>query len=76
MKRNVTVQLDEAVISKAKVVAARRGTSVSALVAREIETLADRHDRYEAARVAAMRALQAAPARGGRGWTRDELHER
>ncbi len=36
-KRNLTVQLDEDVIQQAKVLAARRGTSVSTLVAPELE---------------------------------------
>jgi hypothetical protein len=33
-RRNLTLQLDEAVIRKARVLAARRGTSISGLVAR------------------------------------------
>ena len=34
-KRNLTVQLDEEVIRQPKLLAARRGTSISGLVARE-----------------------------------------
>jgi predicted HicB family RNase H-like nuclease len=37
VRRNLTLQLDEDVIRRAKVVAAKRGTSVSGLVARELE---------------------------------------
>ena len=33
-KTNLTLQLDEGVIRRARIVAAKRGTSVSALVAR------------------------------------------
>ena len=35
-KTNLTLQLDEEVIRRARIVAAKRGTSVSALVAREL----------------------------------------
>ncbi|MEQ8833233.1 MAG: ribbon-helix-helix protein, CopG family [Miltoncostaeaceae bacterium] len=75
-KRNVTVQLDEDVIRRAKVLAARRGASVSALIGIEIQRLVDEDDRYEAARERAMQALDDVVERGGRQWTRDALHER
>lgn len=75
-KRNLTVQLDDDVIGQAKVVAAKRGTSVSALVAAELERLVADDRRYEEAWQRARRALTGATARGGRRWQRDELHER
>ena len=75
-KRNVTVQLDDDVIHRAKVVAAKRGTSVSALVARELESLVEADERYEAASLRAARALGDVTARGGRNWRRDDLHDR
>ena len=75
-KRNLTVQLDDDVIHRAKVTAAKRGTSVSALVAHELERLADADDRYELAQRRAERALGRTTPRGGRHWTRDELHQR
>lgn len=74
--RNLTVQLDEVVINQAKVLAAKRGTSVSALVAREIERLVAEDERYEAAWRRARRAMGDAADRGGRGWNRDDLYER
>jgi hypothetical protein len=40
-KRNLTVQLDDDVIHRAKVAAAKRGTSVSGLVTLQLERLAD-----------------------------------
>ena len=83
VKRNVTVQLDEEVIAKVKVLAAQRGTSISGLVAAEIMRLAAQRERYERAREAAL-ARMAAPAEyssddagsapGTRGWTREELY--
>lgn len=75
-KRNLTVQLDDDVIKLAKVLAARRGTSVSTLVARELERLVADEDRYEDAYRRAQRALAGVAARGGRRWRRDELYIR
>jgi Family of unknown function (DUF6364) len=40
-KRSLTVQLDDDVIHLAKVTAAKRGTSVSGLVAQQLQRLAD-----------------------------------
>lgn len=75
-KRNLTVQLDDDVILHAKVLAARRGTSVSTLVAAELERLVADDDRYEESRKRAERALAGARPRGGRRWEREELHAR
>jgi hypothetical protein len=76
VKRNLTVQLDEDVIRQAKVLAARRGTSVSTLVAAELERLVAEDDRYEDAHRRAQRALAAAVTRGGRRWRREDLYDR
>lgn len=75
-KRNLTVELDDEVIKKAKVVAARRGTSVSRLVAMKLEDLIDDNVRYEEARERALKALANAKPRGGRSWRREDLHQR
>jgi hypothetical protein len=84
MKRNVTVQLDEDVIAKAKVLAVQRGTSISGLVAAEINRLAAQKDRYDRAREAALvqmaevaeraAAGDRGPAAEWRGWTREEIY--
>lgn len=74
-KANLTVQLDQAVIRRAKVIAAKRGTSVSGLVARDLSELVDQDERYEDAMRRAREILARATARGGRSWRRDELHE-
>ena len=73
-KTNLTVQLDEDVVRRAKVVAAKRGTSVSALVARHINELADQDERYEQARQRAIELMDQAQPRGGRSWTREDLY--
>ena len=73
-KTNLTVQLDEEVIRRAKIVAARRGTSVSALVARQLDALAADDERYEAARQRAIELMDRATPHGGRDWTREDLY--
>jgi hypothetical protein len=75
-KTNLTLQLDEEVIRRARIVAVKRGTSVSGLVARELEGLVEQDARYEEARGRAEELMRGAAPRGGRSWRRDELHDR
>ena len=58
MQRNLTVKLDDTTIRKAKVMAAKRSTSVSRLVADEIDRLVREDDAYEQARVEALADLE------------------
>jgi predicted transcriptional regulator len=76
MKRNLTVQLDDEVIRAAKVLAAKRGTSVSGMVAAELARLVAEDARYEEAWRRARKAMGDAAGRGGRHWDREELHGR
>jgi hypothetical protein len=73
--RNLTVQLDEEVIQGARLLAARRGTSISGLIAQHITQLVAADERYERARESALRRMARSRQRGGRQWTRDELYE-
>jgi len=75
-KANLTLQLDEEVIRRARIVAAKRGTSVSALVARELAGLVEQDARYEEASRRAREIIARATPRGGRSWARVELHDR
>ena len=75
-KRNLTIQLDDDVVRRVRVVAAKRGTSVSALVARELDELVAADARYEAAHERAVGLLNDATARGGRAWRRHDLYAR
>lgn len=75
-RTNLTLQLDEDVIRRARVVAARRGTSVSALTAQTLLEIVRSDERYEEARGRAESLLSSARPHGGRRWTRDELHDR
>jgi len=76
-KQNVTISLDRQTIQKAKVVAARRSTSISGLLARQIEILVGEEEAYEHAERQAMTLLDQGFHLGGviRA-DRDELHER
>jgi hypothetical protein len=76
-RQNITVQLDKETIHKAKVLAAKRGTSVSGLLASELRRLVGDDEAYEAARRSALQWLQSGFRLGGTiRATRDELHER
>ena len=75
-KRNLTIQLDEAIIRHARVVAAHRGLSLSALVAQQLTQLAEADERYERARTVALDALTGATGGGTPTWHREELYER
>jgi len=76
-KQNLTISLDREVIRKAKIVAARRSTSISGLVARQIEILIGEEEAYERAERQAMTLLdQGFHLGGAKPASRDELHER
>ncbi|HEV3036502.1 MAG TPA: hypothetical protein VHA33_01705 [Candidatus Angelobacter sp.] len=76
-KQNVTVSLSRHVLKKAKVLAARRETSISALLAEEIQKLVGIDEAYERAEHQAMMLFDQGFHLGGviRA-TRDQLHER
>jgi hypothetical protein len=76
-KQNLTISLDRQTIQKAKVVAARRSTSISGLLARQIELLVGEEEAYERAERQATALLDQGFHLGGviRA-SRDELHER
>ncbi len=57
MYRNLTVRLDGGTIRKAKVLAAKRSTSVSRLVADEIDRIIREDEAYEQARIEALADL-------------------
>ena len=73
--RNITLKLPTETIRKAKIVAAERATSISALLAKKIEELAGEDEKYEAARRHALRWLDRGWKLGGRPTSRDSFHE-
>lgn len=74
--QNLTIRLPVKTVKRARLVAARRGTSISALVAEKIEEAAGEDDAYEAAKRQALRALDRGFRLGSRPLSRDALHRR
>jgi len=75
-KANITVAIEPGLLKKARAVAARRGQSVSALLADELRELVDEDARYAAARRRALALFQNPLSLGGVPLGREELHER
>lgn len=76
-KQNLTISLDREAIRKARIVAARRSTSISGLLARQIEILIGEEEAYERAERQAMTLLDQGFHLGGEiRASRDDLHER
>ena len=76
-KQNITISLSRHVLRKAKILAARRETSVSGLLALQIESLVGEDEAYERAQRQATALLERGFRIGGLiQASRDELHER
>lgn len=77
MKTNVTVRIDADLACEAKTLAARRGTSLSRLLAEELEQLVQRDQTHAKAMNRAIKDMENAPALGFRKPdSRDELYKR
>ena len=76
-KQNVTVSLTRQTLRKAKILAARRGSSISGLLAEQIDILVGEEEAYERAKRQASALLDQGFHMGGviRS-SRDEWHER
>jgi hypothetical protein len=76
-KQNVTVSLSAQTLRKARILAARRGSSISGMLAEQIEILVGEEEAYERARHRAKTLLDQGFHLGGviRA-SRDEWHER
>jgi uncharacterized protein YigA (DUF484 family) len=76
-KQNVTISLTRQTLQKVRVLAARRATSISGLLAEQVEILVGEEEAYERAQRQAMTLLDQGFHMGGviRA-SRDELHER
>ncbi len=77
MKTSITLKVDSKLLRKAEELAARRNSSVSRLLAEQLETLVRGEESYE---VAKRRALARLDKGFDLGWTpradRNEIHER
>ena len=77
--RNITLSLPPELVRQAKIAAAERGTSISALVAELLGDLLHRRRRLGQARARHRALTDRAANLGTRGrarWTREDLHER
>jgi predicted transcriptional regulator len=76
-KQNLTISISPDTVRKARILAARRGTSISGLVAEEIEKLVGIEEAWERSERSALAMLEDGFHLGGRIIaSRDELHER
>jgi predicted transcriptional regulator len=77
--RNVTLSLPEDLLRQLKIAAAKRETSVSAMLTAALRQIADEEDGYAEAQrlmLADLRKGYRLGTHGKIGWTRDDLHER
>lgn len=75
---NLTITLDDDLLRRARVQALSQGTSVNALLRAYLETYVGADSRTEARRrlVELAKKSRSGSGRGGRSWTRDDLHDR
>jgi post-segregation antitoxin (ccd killing protein) len=76
MKQNITLRLDKELIQKARVLAARQRSSISGMLAKELEKVLEKADRYESARKKAIATLNRGFSLSGIKVNREALHER
>ena len=77
---NLTISVDEEVLKRARIRALQEDSSVNAVLAKYLEQYA-RTDELKRNREQALQSLlkladRCQAGRGGKTWTRDELHER
>lgn len=76
-KTNITLKLDADLLQRIKVLAAQRGTSISALLTKQLQEFVEGDDAYEEARKSAIKLMRESTALGfKKPKSRDELHER
>jgi hypothetical protein len=77
MKQNITLSLDSHLLKQAKVFAAKRGVSISRLLAEDLEAIMAQQTLYARAKKEALHLLQHKLKLGGKGLPgRDTLHDR
>ncbi|MEN8254435.1 MAG: CopG family transcriptional regulator [Verrucomicrobiota bacterium] len=76
MTKNITIRMDEQLLKDVKHIAVEKDMSVSAWITQAVEEATKKDVRYEEAKAFIMKAMEEAPAYGGKTFTRDELHER
>jgi metal-responsive CopG/Arc/MetJ family transcriptional regulator len=77
MSRNITLSLDEKLIKKTRVLAAREHKSTSRFIGDTLRSLVEESESYEASKREALKRLEKAPLLGWKKPSaRDELHDR
>ena len=77
MKQNITLALDRKLLKQARALAAQRGTSISGLLALELERLVNNHEEYQQAKARALsRMATGFHLGGGKMPRREELYDR
>jgi len=77
MKTNITLKLDRDLLRRVRVLAAEKDTSVSALLAEQLEKAVRDREEYDAAKRRALAILKKGFDLGyTRPASRDEMHER
>ena len=77
MKTNVTLKLDADLLREARILAAEQGSSISALLAAQLEKVVRERKDYEKAKRKALALMRKGFDLGyRRPASRDELHER
>ena len=77
MKQNITLSIEKEILQKGKIIAARRETSISRLLADILKELVDKEEQYDAAKRNALQTLDQGFHLGGKiTWSREDLYER
>ena len=78
-KQNITLSVPKEILQKAKILAVKRGTSLSRMLSRYLEEIVIEEEAYNSARRRHLAALKKAPdlgTEGGMHWSRKDLHDR
>ena len=78
-KQNITLAIPKDVLQKAKLLAVKRGTSLSSMLSQYLVEIVAGEERYEAARRRHSAILDSGRDLGTQGlvsWTREDLHAR
>ncbi len=77
MKANITIKLEKELLREARILAAEQGTSISAIVAAQLEEAMRKRKDYERAKKRGLAILrEGRELHWERPISRDELHER
>ena len=78
-KQNITLSIRKDVLQRVKIIAVKKGTSVSALLTQALEDIVAHEDGFLTARQEHVRLLEEGAELGTQGsttWSREELHAR